>query len=84
MRIAAGHRKRPEIGEGGRDRTRADAALETAALPLSYTPVSEGPAGTRGRRVLAGPAPAGSANTRRAQTDGQEMVPGGGVEPPAT
>ena len=26
-------------GGGGRDRTRADAVLETAALPLSYTPV---------------------------------------------
>ena len=25
-------------GGGGRDRTRADAVLETAALPLSYTP----------------------------------------------
>jgi hypothetical protein len=27
------------IGGGGRDRTRADAVLETAALPLSYTPL---------------------------------------------
>jgi hypothetical protein len=26
-------------GGGGRDRTRADAVLETAALPLSYTPL---------------------------------------------
>jgi hypothetical protein len=27
------------IGGGGRDRTRADAVLETAALSLSYTPL---------------------------------------------
>ena len=29
---------RSESGEGGRNRTRSDAVLETAALPVSYTP----------------------------------------------
>jgi hypothetical protein len=35
----AGFRRTVGFGRGGRDRTRADAVLETAALPLSYSPV---------------------------------------------
>ena len=34
-----------KAGRGGRTRTRADAVLETAALPLSYSPVRRGAKG---------------------------------------
>ena len=61
-------------GGGGRDRTRADAVLETAALPLSYTPV----------RSTDDERPRQKMESFHSLCPSSELVPGDGVEPPTS